>query len=170
VLTKARLLKLYSRRSEGVNAGRILACLAALALAAAEARGAGLDVELACSDPELVRLFTPLEPQLGRYEVCTASESIDVVAPRDWQRRQESPLDALGSAGAYNRSAVRRLYGSRAATVARGWVEHDDRFESITMISPYPDARLARLATGTLVIRLVMHGGARGARLRPADR
>jgi hypothetical protein len=148
----------------------LAAVLAVSVMVAAQARMAGLDGQLACGDSRLVRLFTPLDPQLGRYEVCTAGEPVEVLAPREWQRRQESPLDALGSAGTYNRSVVRRLYGSGSATVARGWRKQGDTFESITMISPYPDAGLRRLLPGTLVIRFVMHGGAQGELRAPADR
>ena len=102
--------------------------------------------------------------------MCTASEPIDRLAPREWLQRQESPLDALGSAGTYNRSVVRRLYGARLATVARGWSKEGGRFESITMISPYPDVPLERLLPGTLVIRLIVDGGAHSAPANPADR
>ncbi|HEV3139494.1 MAG TPA: hypothetical protein VGY57_03205, partial [Vicinamibacterales bacterium] len=63
------------------------------------------------------------------------------------------PLDAFGSAGRYDRSALARAYGGTRARVARGWRKTGDRFESITLISPYPDATLTRLNPGTLIIR-----------------
>ena len=65
------------------------------------------------------------------------------------------PLDAFGSAGPYDR-ALARLYGGRRVTVARGWTEHGNPFESLTLISPRPGATLARLMPGTLVIRHVI--------------
>jgi len=37
--------------------------------------------------------------------------------------------------------------------VARGWIEYGNRFESVTLLSPYPDATLTRLLPGTMVIR-----------------
>ena len=66
------------------------------------------------------------------------------------------PLDAFGAAGTYDRAALSRLFGGRRTTVARGWTEQGERFESITLISPHPDATLRRLVPGTLVIRHVI--------------
>jgi hypothetical protein len=66
------------------------------------------------------------------------------------------PLDAFGSGGAYDRSAVSRLYGGRLASVARGWFRDGERFESVTFVSPYPDATLSRLLPGTLIIRFII--------------
>jgi hypothetical protein len=43
--------------------------------------------------------------------------------------------------------------------VARGWAERGDRFESVTLLSPYPDRTLTRLEPGTLVIRLTLERG-----------
>ena len=48
------------------------------------------------------------------------------------------PLEAFGAAGPYDRAALARLYAGRRVRVARGWIERDDRFESITLLSPYP--------------------------------
>ena len=66
------------------------------------------------------------------------------------------PVDAFGAAGPYDRAALSRLYGGRRVIVARGWTEHGNRFESITLISPHPDATLTGLMPGTLVIRHVI--------------
>lgn len=63
------------------------------------------------------------------------------------------PLDAFGAAGSYNRAALARLYAGKRVRVARGWMEYADRFESITLLSPYPDATLTRLLPGTMIIR-----------------
>jgi hypothetical protein len=107
-------------------------------------------------DPVLTALFTPARPQLGRYEVCTAREPLTALVRPGWRIETVPPLDAFGAAGPYDRAALSRLYGGRRATVARGWAEHGERFESITLISPHPDATLTRLMPGTLVIRHVI--------------
>src|SRR5262245_31832490 len=96
-------------------------------------------------DPVLTALFTPEKPRLGRYEVCTTGESIETVADRGWKIEALDPLDAFGSAGPYDRFAISRLYGGRRAQVAHGWHERDGRFESVTLISPYPDSSIKRL-------------------------
>ena len=64
--------------------------------------------------------------------------------------------DAFGSAGSYDRFAVTQLYGGTRASVAHGWREDAGVFESVTLISPYPDASLSRLMPGTMVIRLMI--------------
>ena len=123
---------------------------------------------LAC-DPALTRLFTPPHPQLGRYEVCTTPDAIEQVVADGRPRgpHDDSPGDgvhyapvetlvaseAFGAAGPYDRSALARLYGGGRAKVARGWRQAGDRFESVTLISPYPDVTLTRLVPGTMVIR-----------------
>ena len=107
-------------------------------------------------DSTLTTLFTPARPQLGRYEVCTTREPLTAVARPGWRLEMVPPLDAFGSAGAYDRAALSRLYGGRRVIIARGWSEHDNRFESLTLLSPHPDATLTRLMPGTLVIRHVI--------------
>lgn len=110
-------------------------------------------------DPIPSGLFTPLQPQLGRYEVCATAESLSVVAKQwalDWKIETLDPLDAFGGAGAYDRSAVARLYGGRRAIVARGWLEQNGRFEALTLISPHPDAQVRELRPGTLIIRYLV--------------
>ena len=109
-------------------------------------------VPLSC-DGTLTKLLTPQHPQLGRYEACTTTEPLTHVAPAGWTIEALEPLDAFGRAGTYNRSALARLYGSRRPSVARGWIQDGDRFESVTLVSPFPNASLTRLESGTLVIR-----------------
>jgi hypothetical protein len=104
-------------------------------------------------DERLTALFTPLRPQRGRYQVCTTARPLTNVADPAWAVETVGPIDAFSSAGPYDRAAVARLYGGRRVEVARGWVELDGRFEAITLISPYPNATLTALETGTLVIR-----------------
>jgi hypothetical protein len=115
-------------------------------------------VALSC-DPALTRLFTPLHPVLGRFEVCTTERPFAEVARADWTVEELEPLDAFGGAGPYDRAAVARLYGGQRVKVARGWTQDNGRFESVTILSPYPDASLTRLQGGTLVIRWVLTDG-----------
>jgi hypothetical protein len=103
-------------------------------------------------DPALTVLFTPEKPRLGHYEVCTTEESIEAVADPGWTIEALDPLDAFGNAGSYDRFAISRLYGGRRARVAHGWRETGGRFESITLISPHPDASLTKLVPGTMMI------------------
>jgi len=110
-------------------------------------------------DPVLARLFTPLHPQSGGYEVCTDAAPLNeasAAARRDGFHlgpvEELEPLDAFGTSGTYDRAALVRLYGGQRVKVSRGWRQADDEFESVSLISPYPDASLTRLQPGTLVI------------------
>jgi hypothetical protein len=114
-----------------------------------------LAAALAC-DPTLTALFTP-RPSLGRYEVCTTTDLLEAVAagaggPHYGPIEVLDPLDAFGAAGSYGRAALARLYAGTRVRVARGWIDRADRFESVTLLSPYPDATLTRLLPGTMVI------------------
>jgi hypothetical protein len=112
-------------------------------------------------DPAFAELFTPRHPVLGRYEVCTDPRPLAMLAPADWVIETLEPADAFGGGGSYDRAALGRLYSGRRPHVARGWTETADRFEAVTLISPYPDAAIASLEPGTLVIRWICdHGGA----------
>jgi hypothetical protein len=123
-----------------------------------------LAASLAC-DPALTALFTPLRPLIGRYEVCTTADPLERVAapapdgPQYGPSEALDPLEAFGAAGPYDRAALARLYAGQRVRVARGWVERDDRFESITLLSPHPDATLARLRPGTMVIKWTLQRG-----------
>src|SRR2546427_13166020 len=73
-------------------------------------------------DPALTRMFTPLHPQIGSYEVCGDARPIDaVVAAGSHQGlhyaaiEAVAPLDAFGAAGTHNRSALSRLSAARPA-------------------------------------------------------
>ena len=114
---------------------------------------------LACNGL-LTSLFTPARPSVGRYEVCTTGDSQDVVRAEGSQAgTQWAPietleaLDAFGAAGSYRRSALAQLYGGTRVRVSHGWIATPDRFESLTLLSPYPDASLTHLVNGTMVIR-----------------
>ncbi len=108
---------------------------------------------LASCDPALIPLFTPPHPHLGRYEVCTSSQPIQAVNGGPIEPLEA--LDAFGAAGTYDRLALVRLYGGTRVQVARGWTTNGKRFESITRLSPYPDASLTHLLPGTLEIRFI---------------
>ena len=70
---------------------------------------------------------------MGRYEVCTTPEPLG-----DDRGEALEALDAFGSAGAYRRSALARLYGGRRVRVVRSWTASGGRFESVTRLSPIP--------------------------------
>jgi hypothetical protein len=114
-------------------------------------------------NPSLAALFAPAHAQLGRYEVCAESMTIGALIAsgqaeglRYSDPESMDPLDAFGAAGTYDRSKVARLYGGSRPKVAHGWRQTGDHFESITLISPFPDASLERLLPGTLVIRWII--------------
>jgi hypothetical protein len=112
-------------------------------------------------DPAFAALFTPLHPVLGRYEVCTDPLPLADIAPADWTIEALEPGEAFGGAGSYDRAALAKLYSGRRPRVARGWTETADRFEAMTLISPYPNATVTTLEPGTLIIRWICdHGGA----------
>ena len=117
---------------------------------------------LVSCDPALTALFTPFRPVLGRYEICTTAEPLERAAantpggPRYGPSDMLEPLDAFVAGGPYNRAALVRLYGGTRVRVVRGWVDHGDRFESVTLLSPYPNATLTRLEPGTMMIRWIM--------------
>jgi hypothetical protein len=90
---------------------------------------------------------------MGTYEVCASPAPIQPL--NGGAIEALAPLDAFGDAGAYNRSALARLYGGSRVQVARGWTRVGNRFESITRLSPYPDPALTHLMPGTLEIRFV---------------
>lgn len=117
-------------------------------------------------DPALTALFTPAHPAMGRYEVCVANASIDALAGPGRQASADWPpfsaiealesLEAFGAAGPYHRHALVRLFGGTRVRVARGWIDRPDRFESLTLLSPYPDATFTHLQAGTMIIRFVI--------------
>jgi len=110
---------------------------------------------LVACDPALAVLFTPRHPQMGHYEVCTTDQPIDQAAPAGTPIEAIEPLDAFGAAGTYDRSKLARLYAGERARVAYRWRREGDAFESVTFISPYPDATLTHLSPGTMLIRWI---------------
>jgi hypothetical protein len=116
--------------------------------------------------PEYVRLIAPAN-QRKSYSISVtdapladvlaqvAADPAAVAAPGAWQPRNESPQDAFGSAGMYNRWLAVGLYGSRQPRVARGARSDRGRIvEAWTLVSPYPSADLATLHPGTM--RLIL--------------
>lgn len=110
-------------------------------------------IVLQACDPRLAALFVPVRPVAGHYDVCAVPDPIEAVADRGWTIDRLEPLDAFGAAGSYDRSRVSRLYGGLRPQVAHGWRQRGSQFESITLISPYPDPTLSHLERGTLQIR-----------------
>ena len=110
-------------------------------------------------DPALAALFAPRAALVGRYDVCADPRPLIEVAPREWTVDALEAFDAFGTAGAYNRAALARLFGGRRTRVARGWTRRGDRFEAVTLISPHPDKTLSRLEPGTLVVRWICNAG-----------
>ena len=103
--------------------------------------------------PRLAALFTPARPIVGRYDVCTAPDPVESLVSDEVKIDPLDPLEAFGTAGPYPRFALARLYGSARARVARRWIDQGDHFESQTFISPYPDATLTHLVSGTMIIK-----------------
>ena len=115
---------------------------------------------------EYLERFVPSNHR-SSYDIAVTAEPLDEVialiaadpshahTPGAWQPRSESPHDAFGTAGTYNRWQLARLYGGRSARVARGArLDRGRTIESWTLISPYPSADLRALHPGTM--RLIL--------------
>ena len=114
-------------------------------------------------DPAFARLVTPFGLQ-GVYRAFTSPRSLtDVMtfyrarqpetAATSWQIETMPALDAFGAAGVFNRGKMARLYRGQMARVARGPIMQEGTvIEAVTLISPYPDAALSRLRSGTLIL------------------
>ena len=133
-----------------MHGSQMIYATALILLAGAVAPQGTIEPGYTCN-PALTRLFSPPQPSLGRYEVCTTPEPI----PDDRGEALEA-LDAFGTAGTYSRSTLARLYGGRRVRVERFWRESPGRFESITRLSPHPDPALSRLLSGTMEIRFTV--------------
>jgi len=115
-------------------------------------------------DAALTALFTPRHPRAGTYEVCTTASPLEEAAEADESVHAAQvgavdavdPLDAFGTSGPYDRSALSRLYGGRRARVARGWWRDGRVLVSTTYVSPRPDRSFTTLVPGTLVIRSIL--------------
>jgi hypothetical protein len=116
---------------------------------------------------EYVTLFTPVG-QGHSHGIAVTSTGLDEVlreldadqtlvrTPGAWAVGFESPTDAFGTAGRYNRWLLARLYGSRQVRVARGARADRGRVvEAWMLLSPYPSADLRTLHPGTM--RLILN-------------
>ena len=122
-------------------------------------------------DPLLGALFTPPRPELGRYEVCTTSAGLESAAAEAGTGGQRGPDRGAGGARCVRRrrsiqssgprAALRRHAGPGRAAMAAA----RQPVQSETLLSPYPDATLTRLNSGTMVIRFTLDRGPR----EPAD-
>ena len=116
--------------------------------------GVGLILLGLTCDPTLAALFTPLRPLGGRYDVCVT----DGDRPDGYHYGEPEgvePLDAFGTAGSFDRAKLAQLYGGRRVTVVRGWRQDGNLFESVTLLSPYPNNDLSELRQGTMIIRWI---------------
>jgi hypothetical protein len=114
-------------------------------------------------EPHLLRLLTP-DDRPGRYLAFSDPRPIaevaadyrrDYPAPsvRSWTPVPLNAIDLFGSAVRFDRPRLIRLYGARRVQVARGPISRDGRvIESVTLLSPYPDAAFAALQDGTLIL------------------
>lgn len=120
-------------------------------------------IHLGLPDPALARLFTPLSAPPDMYTVFTSTESIEAVAARlkrfdptpatgAWEPTRPEASGAFGQEGLYDRSRLSRLFNGKRVTVVRGSFVHDGRRLAYTLVSPYPDASLSRIVSGTMVI------------------
>ena len=118
--------------------------------------------------PEYVRLIAPAnqrksysisvtEAPLTDVLALITADSTAVATPGAWQARNESPQDAFGTAGVYNRWLAAGVYGSQQPRVARGArMDRGRVVEAWTLVSPYPSADLATLQPGTMRLILKM--------------
>ena len=112
--------------------------------------------------PAHVLTFAPPEHR-AQYQAFVTSQPLErvlagltdtsgVEAPLAWAAESLPPVDAFGTSGIYDRFALARLYTQQAPRVARGPWRSSTGLETWTLVSPYPDAGLARLEPGTLLL------------------
>ena len=117
--------------------------------------------------PAYLPMFAPSGPRAAAYHTYVSPLGIDLLIarlagepsllhpPGSWTPTPVIAADAFGQTGAYDRSRLARVYGSKRAVVARGpRGEAAHPTEAWTLISPYPSADLTRLEPGTLLIVL----------------
>ena len=119
------------------------------------------------ADDRLRRLFAPPAMPAGTYRVFVTGEPIEKVAdhyrtgvhgPTEgaaleaWRPAPQSFGEAVGPTGVYDRAKVARLYRGHSPRVARGMVRRGDAIDAVVAISPYPNASLARLERGTMIV------------------
>ena len=116
------------------------------------------------ADEGLRAAFTPFRAPPGTYRVLVTEKGIEEVALRmkaanpsgpegAWAIQRVEALTVIDSAARVDRARVARLFGGRPLRVARGPITEKGRvIESITLMSPYPDASLSRLIPGTMIV------------------
>lgn len=117
--------------------------------------------------PRYLRLFAPANPRAAAYRIYVSPLDVDAILkrlatdpsllrpPGAWSPAALLPLDAFGQTGAFDRSKLARLYGSKRALVVHGPRGTGGRpTEAWTLISPYPDSDMERLEPGTMLIVL----------------
>jgi hypothetical protein len=123
--------------------------------------------------PAYRALFAPSGARAGAYHIYVTARDLQAVLrqvssepatlhpPGSWLPVAQLPSDTFGQTGAYDRSALARLYGARRATVARGPRGQASSSaplgagrprEAWTLVSPYPSPDMRRLEPGTLLI------------------
>jgi hypothetical protein len=124
---------------------------------------ASAPLELGTRDQALTRLFTPIAVPPGTYVVYTSTETIEVLtarlrerdgspAPGAWEPTRPEAHGAFGQEGAYDRARLARLFNGKRVTVVRGSFVDSGQRLAYTLVSPYPDATLSRIVSGTMVI------------------
>jgi len=114
-------------------------------------------------DARLTRLFTPAAAPPGIYQVfCSprpiaelsaALRALDPSPVGDaWRVSPLGPVDAFGTVGPYDAPKLARLYMGSRPQVARGSLRTAEGLVAYTLIAPWPDADLAALQPGTMVI------------------
>ena len=145
-----------------------MAAAAALLWVSAAVAAAVPPAEASWQDaPAYLPLFAPAGPRAAAYHMFVSRLGLDALTaalasepsllhpPGSWTTAAVLAADAFGQTGAYDRSRLARLYGSKRAVVARGPRGTATRAtEAWTLISPYPSADLTRLEPGTLLIVL----------------
>ena len=131
--------------------------------------------------PTYLALFAPSGARAGAYHIYVTARDLQAVLkqvssepatlhpPGSWLPVAQLASDTFGQTGAYDRSALARLYGARRATVARGprgqarsstplgaspstALGTSRPKEAWTLVSPYPSPDMRRLEPGTLLI------------------
>ena len=149
-------------RSAGARRRVLVVAACALGWGAPDARQ--VQPLLGSRSPQLERLFAPPAAPAGLYEVYECDSPIEELANAfrrldagahagAWEPKRLGAGDAFGAEGAYDRARLALLLGGgRIATVRGSLRSPDGSVTSYTLLSPYPDAALTRLQTGTMTI------------------
>jgi hypothetical protein len=122
-----------------------------------------LPAEIGVADEGLRRLFTPSTFPAGTFRVHRSARHIDGLAAAlkaldpstaegAWLVERAGVFDAFGSEGPYDKPRLALLFGGSSPSVARGTLVAMEGRLALTLIEPYPDATLASLRQGTMVI------------------